>query len=79
MMLKIDLPDDKTAPLTAIAKAQGLSAEEYARQVVEQAIETASVQPKAEPVKDIEELFAPLRGLNLDFSRNPSTGRPVEL
>jgi hypothetical protein len=31
------------------------------------------------PAKDIEELFAPLRGLNLDFSRNPSIGRPIEL
>jgi hypothetical protein len=36
-------------------------------------------QPDAPPTKDIEELFAPLRGLNLDFSRNPSTGRPVDL
>jgi len=30
-------------------------------------------------MKDIEELFAPLRGLNLEFTRNPSTGRPVDL
>ena len=35
--------------------------------------------PAVAPAKDIEELFAPLRGLNLDFSRNPSTGRPVDL
>jgi Arc/MetJ-type ribon-helix-helix transcriptional regulator len=33
----------------------------------------------AQPQKDIEQLFAPLRGLNLDFGRNPSTGRPVDL
>jgi hypothetical protein len=33
--------------------------------------------PDAPPAKDIVELFAPLRGLNLDFSRNPSTGRSV--
>ena len=33
----------------------------------------------AAPTKDIEELFAPLRGLNLEFSRNPSTGRPIDL
>jgi hypothetical protein len=31
------------------------------------------------PAKDIVELFAPLRGLNLDFGRNPSSGRPVDL
>ncbi len=29
--------------------------------------------------KSLVEVFAPLRGLNLDFSRNPSTGRPIEL
>lgn len=40
---------------------------------------SASAQTEAPPVKDIEQLFAPLRGLNLDFSRNPSTGRPVDL
>jgi hypothetical protein len=34
-------------------------------------------QSDAPPTKDIEELFAPLRGLNLDCSRNPSTGRLV--
>jgi hypothetical protein len=33
--------------------------------------------------KDMVELFAPVRGLftdgELDFSRNPSTGRPIDL
>jgi hypothetical protein len=29
--------------------------------------------------KSLVEVFAPLRGLNLDFSRNQSTGRPVDL
>jgi len=56
-----------------------MSTEQYARQVLEHAIQTAALQPEAPPAKDIEELFAPLRGLNLDFSRNPSTGRPVDL
>ena len=35
--------------------------------------------PGSQPAKDIDELFAPLRGLNLDFGRNPSAGRPVDL
>jgi hypothetical protein len=39
----------------------------------------AETPNSAPPAKDIVELFAPLRGLNLDFRRNPSTGRPVEL
>ena len=36
MTLIIDLPDEKTAALAAKARARGLSAEEYARQIVEQ-------------------------------------------
>ena len=40
----------------------------------------SSIPPASDvPAKDIEELFAPLRGLNLDFSRNPSNGRPIDL
>ena len=36
MTLTIHLPDDRTAPLAAEAQAQGLSAEEYVRRVIEQ-------------------------------------------
>jgi hypothetical protein len=56
-----------------------------AEDVILQALQASSPEPPtvpkpdAPPLKDIEELFAPLRGLNLDFSRNPSTGRPVDL
>jgi plasmid stability protein len=35
MTLTIDLPDEQTAALAAKARAQGLSAEQYARQVLE--------------------------------------------
>ena len=35
MSLTIHLPDEKTAALTAKARARGLSAEEYAREVLE--------------------------------------------
>jgi hypothetical protein len=43
-----------------------------------QSLPLTNPQPNT-PAKDIEELFAPLRGLNLEFSRNPSIGRPVDL
>jgi plasmid stability protein len=36
MTLTIKLPDERTAVLTAKARAHGLSAEEYARRVLEQ-------------------------------------------
>ncbi|MGO9272497.1 MAG: FitA-like ribbon-helix-helix domain-containing protein [Terriglobia bacterium] len=35
MTLTIDLPDEQTAALAAKARARGLSAEQYARQVLE--------------------------------------------
>ncbi len=52
-----------------------------AEDVILHALQTSPVPmpSDAPPTKSIEELFAPLRGLHLSFSRNPSTGRPVEL
>jgi hypothetical protein len=53
-----------------------------AEDVILQALRSSpptTLQPGTPPAKDIAELFAPLRGLNLDFGRNPSTGRPVDL
>jgi hypothetical protein len=53
-----------------------------ADELIEQALDALDEKfpaPAVAPAKDIEELFAPLRGLNLDFSRNVSTGRPVDL
>lgn len=79
MTLKIDLPDEQTAVRVATAQALGVSPEEYPRQVLEQAIEAAAVETEGQPGKNIEEQFAPSSGLNLDFGRNPSTGRLVEL
>jgi hypothetical protein len=53
-----------------------------AEDVILQALQSSSPTaplPNAVTEKDIVELFAPLRGLDLDFGRNPSTGRPVDL
>ena len=53
-----------------------------AEDVILQALQSSTPStpiPDAPPAKDIVELFAPLRGLNLDFGRNPSTGRPIDL
>jgi hypothetical protein len=48
--------------------------------VILQALQSSRLTPPdTHPAKNIVELFAPLRGLNLDFSRNPASGRPVDL
>jgi hypothetical protein len=56
-------------------------AEDVVFQALQSSPSGAATTPEsnAQPTKDIVELFAPLRGLNLHFGRNPSTGRPVDL
>jgi len=78
--LTIDLPDNLEAALKAQAHAHGLSEAGYVRSMLERdlALPASDVPPPAKK-KSLVELFEPLRGLDLDLSRNPSTGRPVEL
>jgi hypothetical protein len=40
---------------------------------------SAAERRRAAGRKSLVELFAPLRGMNLDFSRNKSASRPVDL
>jgi hypothetical protein len=61
----------------AQAQAQGLSLEKYAEKVLEE--RSAASVTKAPKKKSLLELFDPIRGLDVDFSRNPSSGRSIEL
>jgi plasmid stability protein len=46
MTLTIELPDEQQAALTARARTQGISAEQYVRQVLEQDLQSAEAQPR---------------------------------
>jgi hypothetical protein len=53
-----------------------------AEDVILQALQSCPPpQPEAQPGRSLLEVFEAIRGLadDLDFSRNPSTGRPVDL
>ena len=50
MTLKIDLPDEKTAALAAKAREQGLSTEQYARQVLEHDLEPGPRSAAGDPL-----------------------------
>jgi hypothetical protein len=78
MSITLDIKPEVQAELSRQAAAHGRAVESYAASLLEEAVHPPAADP-ALPAKDIEELFAPLRGLNLDFGRNPSTGRPVDL
>ena len=56
MILTIDLPEDRATALRTKALEQGVSAEEYARQVLEQNLEFGSArspQPISELMREI--------------------------
>jgi len=76
MTVKLELTPEFEAGLLAQAQARGLSLEVYAAQLLQRSAPPS--KPRAGK-KSLVELFAPLRGLNLDFGRNPSVGRPVDL
>ena len=76
MTLKLDLPPTVESGLLAQAQEHGLSLEAYAALVLR---ERSAATPNRPRKKSLVELFEPLRGLHLDLSRNPSTGRLVDL
>lgn len=49
MTLTIELPDERQAVLAARARAQGVPAEQYARQLLEHALEVSGAQAAAMP------------------------------
>ena len=78
MTLTVDITPEVKAALVRQAAAQGREVESYAASLLEEAVLLPSAR-SAPPAKDMVELFAPLRGLNLDFERDGDIGRDVNL
>jgi hypothetical protein len=80
MTITLDIRPEIEAVLARQAAAHGLGIGEYAASLLEEAAHASLGKPpaQAEP-KDMVELFAPLRGLNLDFERDRDTGRDINL
>lgn len=86
MTITVEIRPEVQAELARQAAAHGLGIDAYAASLLEEAayIAASSVKPDAPAgAEDMVGLFAPVRGLfadgELDFSRNPSTGRPLDL
>ena len=80
MTVTIELSDEQAASLEAYAQAEGLSVPELLERLAEERSNERDRAAKSDVAsKTLLELFEPIRGLELDFSRNPSTGRAVDL
>ena len=72
-----NIPPDVEAGLLSEAQTHGLPLEAY---LVQHVLRDAAKPAKpATANKSIVELFAPLRGMDVEFTRNPSAGRPLDL
>ena len=78
MAITIDITREVRAALVRQAAAQGRQVDSYAASLLEQAVHPTTAPP-IPPAKNMVELFAPLRGLNLDFERDRDTGRDIVL
>jgi hypothetical protein len=83
MTITVEVTPEVQAELARQASIQGRAIEAVAASMLEEAVRQPSFAPSKTPAKDLVELFAPVRGLfadgELDFSRNKSTGRPLDL
>jgi hypothetical protein len=82
MTITLDIRPEIEAELARQAAAHGLGIGAYAASLLEEAalLPASSGKPSAPAeAKDMVELFAPLRGLNLDFERDRDTGRDIDL
>ena len=85
MTLRLDISPELQAELARQAAAQGRALEEYAAGLLREAAQTPAEGsvPRGRPAgrKSLVELFAesPLKGLDLDFRRNKSAGRSLDL
>jgi len=78
MTITLEIKPELQTELARLAAARGMGIDAFATAVLEEA---AAVSGKSErlPAKDMVDLFAPLRGLNLDFERDQDPGRDIEL
>ena len=77
MAITVDLKPEVQAELVRQAASTGKPLEDYAASLLEKAVHL----PATPPAKTLREVFEMVRGLadDVDFSRNPSTARPLDL
>ena len=75
MTITVDIRPEVEAELARRAALGGMPVEAVAATLLEEAVQL----PSSPAAKNMVELFAPLRGLNLNFERDRDPGRDIEL
>ena len=79
MTITLDIRPEVQAELTRQAAAQGRPVEAIAAELLEDAVHPFPPNAAQPPARDMVELFAPLRGLNIEFERDRDAGRDIRL
>ena len=81
MTITVDIRPEVEAELARQAASRGKRVEAYAASLLEEAVHLPSDATQTPRGKSLREVFEAVRGLadDVEFSRNPSTGRPVDL
>ena len=80
MTITVEIRPEIKAELARQAAAHGVEMGAYAASLLEEAASASLVKPASpSEAKDMVELFAPLRGLNLEFDRDRDAGWDMDL
>jgi hypothetical protein len=79
MTITLDIKPEVQAELGRQAAAHGRALESYAATLLEAAVHLPAVALSEPAAKDMVELFAPLRSLDIDFERDRDAGRDIQL
>jgi len=81
MTITVDIRPEVQAELARQAASHGRAVEAYAASLLEEAVDLPDSATRPLRGKSLREVFEAARGLadDIEFSRNPSTGRPVDL
>ncbi len=76
MTITVEIDSKTGETLIHQATSQGLAVDAYASALLERAAMASVAGPTQH---DIVDLFAPLRGVRIEFERDPDTGRELPL
>ena len=79
MTFTLEIKPETQERLVRQAAEHGLDIDAYSANLLEEAAYSTSVDRAPSSARNMVELFAPVRGFNIDFERDCDTGRDIEL